>query len=177
MTAILRSSLIMMLLAGCSARPDVPRHADFEVGATRAEIRAEFGSPVSTESIQKRGDAIWGAVETFWGSVPDGSTVEIWSYPSRESVFGNGTTELYFIDGSDTVNGTGFNPEGVIYETTEGGQATATGEYQLMPVLHGRCSCQILKIPRGRESIACLQVISDGKNGRVRHFEDAAGAA
>lgn len=33
---------------------------------------------------------------------------------------GNGSTELYYLDGSDTVNGIGFSREGVVYEAIDG---------------------------------------------------------
>jgi hypothetical protein len=59
---------------------------------------------------------IWGAIETFWPSVPTGSSVEVCSYPSQHSSMGSGHTELYYIDGSAVVNGVGFSPHGVVYE-------------------------------------------------------------
>jgi hypothetical protein len=55
---------------------------------------------------------------------PNGSEVEIWYYSTRVeqagddgSVAADGTTEVYFVDGSDTVQGIGFAPEGAVFES------------------------------------------------------------
>jgi len=98
------------LVAGltCLAAPEA---SDFRVGATREELLASFGAPARQQSLVKTGAAIWGPIEEFWDQVPLDSSVEIWSYPVAD-----GSVELYFIDGSDRVQGTGFAPEGAVFE-------------------------------------------------------------
>jgi hypothetical protein len=91
----------------CGAAPDL---ADFRVGMDRASVRAEFGAPSQVQEIVKTEEAIFGPIEEFWDSVDPGSTVEIWHYGVQ-----GGTVELYFVDGSDAVQGVGFAPEGAVY--------------------------------------------------------------
>jgi hypothetical protein len=98
----------------------LPLHSEFKIGASKVNIRREFGNPNRTQSLYKRGDGIWGEIETFWGTVPLGSTVEVWFYRSENLPMGAGHTELYFIDNSKKVNGRGFSPKGVVYETGGG---------------------------------------------------------
>jgi len=90
---------------------NTPTPSDFRVGATREEILESFGAPSRKQSISKTGDAIWGPIEDFWSQVPPDSTVEIWAYRVP-----GGTVELYFVDGSERVQGTGFAPEGAVFE-------------------------------------------------------------
>lgn len=109
--------LFAACIASCVPSTSLPLHSEFQVGSPRSEIRKMFGTPHSVNSIQKQNDVIWGAIESFWGRVPVESTVEIWSYRSQNPPIGEGHTELYFVDGSDTVDGLGFSPADVVYES------------------------------------------------------------
>ncbi len=100
----------ILLCAGCSAPP---RSDAFEIGMSRDEVVARFGEPRQRASLRKTEEPIWGAIETFWTTVPAGSLIEIWHYPVQD-----GTIELYFVDRSDTVRGMGFAPEGAVFEAT-----------------------------------------------------------
>ena len=90
---------------------ETPSTRDFRVGATREELLESFGAPLRKQSFLKTGDAIWGPIEDFWSQVPRDSTVEVWAYRVE-----GGTVELYFIDESERVQGTGFAPEGAVFE-------------------------------------------------------------
>ncbi len=115
----MRTLGILFLLAlvawGCRTSPPLPVYADFRVGMERLELKRTFGEPLQVTTFRKTGDAIWGAIEDYWPTVPAGSTVEVWSYASRGDS-GMGRTELYFLDGATTVSAKGFSPEGVVYE-------------------------------------------------------------
>lgn len=105
--AVVLALVAALALAACSP---APRPSDFRVGMTREEVVAEFGEPDARRSLVKSSPAIWGPIETFWSGVPSGARVEIWSYAAR-----GGTVELYFVDGSSRVRGTGFAPEGAVF--------------------------------------------------------------
>lgn len=107
----------MHLVTACDPSGSVASHSDFDTGATRDEIQSDFGQPKSIIHIRKQDNSIWGAIESFWASVPNGATVEIWSYQSENPNEVTGHTELYFVDGSDTVDGIAFSPDGVVYES------------------------------------------------------------
>ena len=101
-----------------------PHHAEFTVGMTRADVIERFGEPERKQMIRRTREPTWGAIETFWNEVPLGSVVEIWSYSTliRDTSddgppSSDGVTELYFVDGSDTVNGIGVAPRGAVFET------------------------------------------------------------
>lgn len=96
-----------LALFGCESGPDA---SDFRVGMSRHEIIAQFGEPHGRQSFVKSSPRIWGPIETFWATVPQGVRVEIWSYPVAE-----GTVELYFVEGSPDVQGIGFGPTGAVY--------------------------------------------------------------
>ena len=100
--------IALFLTLACS---NTPSPGDFRVGATRAEIVEVFGAPVRKQTIVKKGNAIWGPIEDFWSRVPLDSTVEVWAYRVE-----GGAIELYFVDESDQVQGTGFAPEGAVFE-------------------------------------------------------------
>jgi hypothetical protein len=106
------------LLLGCAETTRIPAYSDFKIGAFREQVLAEYGEPKQTTVFHKTDDRIWGAIETFWLTVPMGSSVEVWSYPSQHSSMGQGNTELYYVDYSATVNGLGFSPKGVVYESS-----------------------------------------------------------
>lgn len=100
--------LVWLAGTGCDAPP---RAEDFRVGATRSEVLEAFGAPSRTQSLRKVDAAIWGPIEDFWPRVPDGSRVDVWTYRVD-----GGDLELYFIDGSERVQGLGFAPEGAVFE-------------------------------------------------------------
>jgi len=113
----------MVLIVSCSDDVPVPMHADFNVGAARDEITAQFGEPSRIQTFTKQGQPIWGAIESYWDEVPNGSTIEIWAYPSimeyqdsDKTHVQEGETELYFLDASKTVSAKGFHIAGVVYE-------------------------------------------------------------
>jgi hypothetical protein len=88
----------------------------------RAIILSQCGPPDLKRTLLKTAPAIWGTIEDFWSGVPMGAKVEIWLYKSQaqleegSSNLTAGTTELYFVNGSASVDGIGFAPEGVVYE-------------------------------------------------------------
>lgn len=113
--------VVSVILVACD--PQVPDHSQFAIGMTRAEIRSEFGNPQRTQVLTKTGDQIWGPIEDYWPQVPQGATVEIWSYDSRMTFSDDdnefeqpGQTQLYFINDSNEVSGIGFHIEGAVYE-------------------------------------------------------------
>ncbi len=86
----------------------------------RSELLARFGEPQARQTLHKTFKAIFGPIETFWSRVPDGAKVEIWSYRSTRRGAGpsevkRGSTELYFVDDSETVGGIGFAAEDAVY--------------------------------------------------------------
>jgi hypothetical protein len=114
--------LSLALLAGSCATPARSwKDTDFHVGMTRAAVLAQFGAPDSKQSMLKSNEHVFGPIETFWGRVPMGAKVEIWSYRSQQWPNGRaanpteGSTELYFVAGSDTVDGIGFAVAGAVY--------------------------------------------------------------
>ncbi|NNG16358.1 MAG: hypothetical protein HKM89_07750 [Gemmatimonadales bacterium] len=115
----------MAFLVGASfACYSAPDHGWFAVGMSRTAVIERFGEPDHKQTLRKTDERIWGAIESFWLEVPTGSEVEIWHYSTRiemaggdGSSSGEGTTELYFVDGSDTVQGIGFAPRGAVFES------------------------------------------------------------
>ncbi|TFG53121.1 MAG: hypothetical protein E4H37_04065 [Gemmatimonadales bacterium] len=113
-----------LLMVGAVACYSPPHHAEFTVGMTRAEVIGRFGEPERKDNLQKTDESVWGAIESFWSEVSMGSEVEIWFYATQVDVAGGdgsasveGTTELYFVDGSDTVHGIGLAPNGAVFES------------------------------------------------------------
>jgi hypothetical protein len=104
------TALVMLCAFAVEACGSLPRPSDFQIGMSRQQVVAAFGEPERRRSLVKSDPSILGPIETFWSSVPSGAEVEIWSYPAR-----GGTVELYFVDGSSEVRGTGFAPEGAVY--------------------------------------------------------------
>lgn len=113
--------VLVWSVLGCSEADSVPGHADFEVGMERAAILATFGPPDHEQTLLKQSEAIWGPIEDFWPQVPTGAKIEVWSYESQARLVEGsdettrGSTELYFVDESTTVQGVGFAPDGVVY--------------------------------------------------------------
>jgi hypothetical protein len=116
--------VLMATVVASSACHSAPEHTWFTTGMSRAAVIERFGEPDRKQTLRKTEEAIWGAIESFWAEVPNGSEVEIWYYSTRVeqagddgSVAADGTTEVYFVDGSDTVQGIGFAPEGAVFES------------------------------------------------------------
>ncbi len=95
------------LIATCRS---LPAPSEFRSGMKRADLKARFGDPVRTETLTKQIEHVFGPIETFWSSVPMGSTVEIWSFEAR-----GGRAEVYFLDGADVASGTGFHHKNAVY--------------------------------------------------------------
>jgi hypothetical protein len=108
------------LLLACQ---DLPAHESFAVGASRGALLERYGEPERKTQLRKVDDRIWGPIEEFWPRVPVGSSVEVWQYRTTAELEAGssrrtpGTTEIYFVDGSEQVSGLGFAPEGVVYES------------------------------------------------------------
>ena len=115
-------ALVLGFTCALLACDTAPRHDEFSVGMERGVVQGRFGEPLRSREMHKTGDGVWGPIEGFWSRAPMGSTVEIWSYrTTHEWMLGSderapGVTELYFVDGSRTVSGLGFAPDGVVYE-------------------------------------------------------------
>jgi hypothetical protein len=101
---------LAVVLLGAPACPRTPETSDFRPGMARSRIVQQFGPPATRQTFHKSSEAIWGPIEDFWSRVPVGSTVEVWSYRVR-----GGSVELYFVDGSEQVQGTAFAPEGAVF--------------------------------------------------------------
>ena len=122
----IKYTLILLLLTffvSCWDKIPIPKHSDFNIGTARDEITAQFGEPTRTQIFTKQGQPIWGAIEGYWDEVPEGSTIEVWAYPSTieyqdadEIHVQEGETELYFLDNSKTVSAKGFHIAGADYE-------------------------------------------------------------
>ena len=76
----------------------------------RRVLRENFGEPAQTEEQVKSAEHIFGPIVTFWAGMNLGDKVEIWSYKSP-----GGHVQLYFLNGSDAVNGKAFSDENVVY--------------------------------------------------------------
>lgn len=113
--------LFSWCVLGCGAQDGTRDHSAFEVGMDRSAVLVNFGPPDQQQTLFKQSNAIWGPIEDFWSEVPSGAKVEIWSYASRTRLVEGsaettpGSTELYFVNDSMTVQGVGFAPEGVVY--------------------------------------------------------------
>ena len=113
MTRILQLCMIVITVVGCSEGPTdkLRTHAGFSVDMTQDQLRAEFGEPQGIDNLIKTDESIWGPVEAIWSRLKIGENIEIWSYQVE-----GGSTELYFLRGSNTVDDLAFAPEGVVYE-------------------------------------------------------------
>ncbi len=111
-TLIYGLSIALLIAAPACTKP--MSAAEFDAGMSRQEVIDRFGEPDRRQTIVKRDEAIWGAIEDFWQQVPTDSTVLIWTYPVD-----GGSVELYFIGESMTVDGVGFAPEGAVFESTD----------------------------------------------------------
>ena len=91
-------------------RATVDDQALIEIGETRSSITARLGEPAERMSWTKQDEAIFGPIESFWAEVPLGATIEIWRFPVEDAWL-----EAYFVDGSDTVQGTTIAPKDAVY--------------------------------------------------------------
>lgn len=107
--AQLAIAMCLALLAGCSA---LPKHTDFSSGVAQNDIRKHFGEPQRVLRLTKTKDMehAFGPVEDLWYRLEIGDRVELWQYKVK-----GGTTELYFVNGAQTVTELAFGAEGVVY--------------------------------------------------------------
>jgi hypothetical protein len=98
-------ALAFSTVLACSGSPGP---GDFRVGASRKQILESFGAPSRQQIFLKTNKHIWGPIEDFWYRIPLNSRVEVWTYRVE-----GGSIELYFVDQSEQVLGTGFAPDGV----------------------------------------------------------------
>lgn len=96
-----------LVLTACDRLPDP---GGFSAGMTRDAVVARFGEPEGKQTLLRDTEHVWGPIEDFWADVDRGARVEIWTYPVQ-----GGTVELYFVNDSTTVQGTGFAPEGAVF--------------------------------------------------------------
>lgn len=101
---------IMLSGLALTACKSAPHRSDFRVGMPRQEVVAKFGEPHSRQSLVKSDSIIMGPIESFWPFVAMGARVDIWSY-----AIDGGRVELYFVDDSSEVKGTGFAVQGAVY--------------------------------------------------------------
>ena len=80
------------------------------VGTSKADVVERLGQPDQTEIIVKQQEAIWGPPEEWWHTLEIGDSVEIWSYLSPQ-----GTLQLYFLRGSETVDYEAFMDKDIVY--------------------------------------------------------------
>lgn len=104
--------LLCIIAARCSG---VPQHEQIATGQSMREIRSLLGEPDSIDTSIKIDQPIWGPEESFWDVIPAGTSLERWRYDLRD-----GTLNLYFVDGSDTLGYKAFAPKGVVYESAPG---------------------------------------------------------
>jgi len=121
----IRNFFLIALVTLMACGPHEPSHSEFKTGMTRSEILSKFGKPQQTQTLTKTGEPIWGPIEDYWPRVPIGATVEIWSYDSHMIPEHDGDTseqpgqsELYFVNDSNEVTGTGFHFAGAVYESS-----------------------------------------------------------
>ena len=115
-----KTTLCIFLFLQCLGCTNAtPNHSDFEIGVSRKEITNQFGKPVKITRLAKTTEHIWGAIESYWYEVPIGSEIEIWVYRSKQkgetTTGASGETQLYFLNGSNTVTGVGFHGNGAVY--------------------------------------------------------------
>lgn len=83
---------------------------------------SQFGPADLKRTLFKSAPTIRGPIEDFWSEVSPGAKVEIWLYKSQAQIeegssnLTAGTTELHFVNDSESVDGIGFTPEGVVYD-------------------------------------------------------------
>jgi hypothetical protein len=80
------------------------------VGTSKVDVLERLGQPDKRETTFKQQEAIWGPPEEWWHTLEIGDSMEIWSYLSPE-----GTLQLYFLRGSETVDYEAFIEQGIVY--------------------------------------------------------------
>jgi hypothetical protein len=75
-----------------------------------ADVLERLGQPDERETIVKQHESIWGPPEEWWHTLEMGDSVEIWSY-----LFPQGTLQLYFLRGSETVEYEAFMDKDIVY--------------------------------------------------------------
>jgi hypothetical protein len=106
-------SIIAVLLVACGStaapiQTDEP--SQVAVGTSKVEILEKLGHPDEREIIVKQQESIWGPPEEWWHTLDLGDRVEIWSY-----LFPQGTLQLYFVRGSETVDHKAFIDKDIVY--------------------------------------------------------------
>ena len=113
MLAILIFAVLALSLAACSLT-STPLPTDelpeVEAGTSKVDVLETLGQPDSMETIVKQQEAIWGPPETWLHTLEMGDSVEIWSY-----LFPEGTLQLYYLRGSETVDYQAFMDKDVVY--------------------------------------------------------------
>ena len=104
---------LALSLAACSVS-DAPLQTDgppqVAAGTSKADVLETLGEPDSRETMVKQQESMWGPPEAWWHTLEMGDTVEIWSY-----LFPEGTLQLYFLQGSKTVDYQAFLDNDVVY--------------------------------------------------------------
>ena len=112
MLAIVFVATLALSLAACNLT-DAPFQTheppQLAVGTSKADVLEALGQPDSRETIVKQQEYIWGPPEAWWHTLEMGDTVEIWSY-----LFPEGTLQLYFLQGSKTVDYQAFLDNDVV---------------------------------------------------------------
>jgi len=100
-----------LLVTSCTEVRSASHKADrVRLGATKENVIYALGSPSQTNSMTKTSEVVFGPVEAFWHVLHTGDVVEVWSYVEPE-----GTSQIYYIQGSNTVHYTYFIRKGVVF--------------------------------------------------------------
>jgi hypothetical protein len=113
MLAVVTFATVAYLLVACNST-DVPVQTDeppqAAVGTSKVDVLESLGQPDEREIIVKQQESIWGPPEEWWHTLQMGDSVEIWSY-----LFPQGTLQLYFLRGSETVDHKAFIDKDIVY--------------------------------------------------------------
>lgn len=113
MLAVVIFATVGLSLVACSStdtlfQTDEPPQV--AVGTSKADVLESLGQPDGREIIVKRQESIWGPPEEWWHTLKIGDSVEIWSY-----LFRQGSLQLYFLRGSETVGYEAFIDKDIVY--------------------------------------------------------------
>ncbi len=106
--AAIVSSLVACSSTDATLQTDEPPHV--WVGTSKADAVARLGQPDESKTIVKQQEHIWGPAEDFWYTLDMGDSIEIWTYKSPQ-----GTLQLYFLRGSETVDYEAFVDKDIVY--------------------------------------------------------------
>ena len=113
MLAIVFVAALALSRAACNLT-GAPLHTDeppqVATGTSKADVLKALSQPDSREIIVKQQESIWGPPEAWWHTLKMGDSVELWSYR-----FLQGTLQLYFLRGSETVDYQAFLDKDVVY--------------------------------------------------------------